>query len=344
MPHKQYVLGDVIPQAALCSLLGMVSFNDSEAAESDASKPAARLSQSELKKTQKLGTGAHQCRFTSARRSSAVGLIVGRMANKRLDSDSRNVAHSFDETLRADEQRRRLLEATRGISPEWVAFRFDRIASSFLPSLLMSPSIWLSNIAFGVGVLLARTDSIEYKTRGDALQGSSVLITFMLTFYFGYCYNRHYSQYAEAMKAADNVVAVCAKARMYLPSASDNERIWRFVNLAHVAGYVGLSTVCALCARSRSSRPQWVLLRPYSLRRYLSLQPSPSSSAIIDCTKASWLAPSPSQIPTKISSSTLPRPRVCWCHRTSSTCCALLTWTTQAAGRTRSASSGRCGS
>jgi len=174
--------------------------------------------------------------------------ICGRAQSVRIDSDAQSLASTFDEVYRLDEQRQKLLKATRGIEPVWIAFRFDKYWRTVLPRIMGSPTIWLAFAAYATFASIARVDLMDFSqeelTRSASdLTNNSVLITFLLTFYFGYCYNRHYQMYAQSTRCAESVIETTAKICIYLRSDEDIERVWRAVNLAHLSGYVGLATV-----------------------------------------------------------------------------------------------------
>jgi hypothetical protein len=171
--------------------------------------------------------------------------IACRQSTKRIDSDAQKIPRLFEDTIRVDEERARLLNQTRGMAPEWVAFHFHKYKDTALPTLVRSPTCWLSLMCYAGGCVIARTDQLGSDRDDGALDGPSVLITFLVAFYFGHCYNRYYSMYAEAMRCAECVCEASAKACLYLPREQDRECVWRYTNLAHVCGYVGLSAPTA---------------------------------------------------------------------------------------------------
>ena len=67
------------------------------------------------------------------------------------------------------------------------------------------------------------------------------MITFMIVFYVGYCYNRHNEQYFIARDCMATILNVCALARTTLKRPQDAVDLWRFLNLLHVAAYCGLT-------------------------------------------------------------------------------------------------------
>ena len=120
------------------------------------------------------------------------------------------------------------------------------IFSTVVPKLLIAPPTVLSVGSFAMAALLVRCEivhmaSSEYSD--SALDGSSVLISFLISFYLGYCYNRYYAIYWACMACRNHVIECCALARLYLYDQEDVWRIWRYANLAHVSAMIGLSPV-----------------------------------------------------------------------------------------------------
>ena len=62
-----------------------------------------------------------------------------------------------------------------------------------------------------------------------------------VVFFVGYCYDRHYQQYLEANRGRNALVDCCAMAGAYFNNEDEARRLWRYLNLAHVLAFVGLS-------------------------------------------------------------------------------------------------------
>jgi len=76
--------------------------------------------------------------------------------------------------------------------------------------------------------------------RDGAFSGASVLVTFMVVFYLGYCYNRHFEQYAALRDAMSTLVDVMINARVTLSDAQART-VYCYVNLLHATAYVGMT-------------------------------------------------------------------------------------------------------
>jgi len=157
-----------------------------------------------------------------------------------------DVAHGFADLERDDAARMRMLALSRDTDLVFGSEMFDPTAllSTVLPSLMVAPPTLLSVCSYAVGCSLARTGVLEF-ARDDfdtnALTGASVLVSFLIAFYLGYCYDRYYRIYSACMDCRNHVMECCALARLYLYDPSDVWRIWRYTNLAHVTAMIGLS-------------------------------------------------------------------------------------------------------
>jgi len=184
---------------------------------------------------------------------------------------------SFGALERADMRRMGMLALSRDSNLVFGHQIFSNprnIINTVIPSLVVAPPMLLAAAAFATGAVLARygvlddwaapsaaasmpgtngnngtaaATSTEHAFMRDydnsALTGASVLISFLISFYLGYCYNRYYTIYSQCMSCRNHVMECCALARLYLYDSERVWAIWRYVNLAHVAAMVGLSPV-----------------------------------------------------------------------------------------------------
>ena len=200
-------------------------------------------------------------------RTAAVGL-------HSLDLDTQTIPEGYQDTVAIDTQRKHLLQDARGHSPLSLCFRLDKLGRTVLPRVVAQPLVWLTFLTFGVVASLARTGvhAPEFDSN-VSLNQLGVLVTFVVVFYVGYCYNRHYSQYEGAMNIKNCIFDCLCIATAYLeqpppvPELTEEDfikrdgpvwerlpapavpledelplrRLWRYLNLAHVAGYCGLT-------------------------------------------------------------------------------------------------------
>ena len=66
-------------------------------------------------------------------------------------------------------------------------------------------------------------------------------MTFMVVFYVGYCHNRYQSQLEDVQMIMHSVVDTCMLCRVAFEDKREVLRIWRYLNMAHAAAYVGLA-------------------------------------------------------------------------------------------------------
>ena len=150
---------------------------------------------------------------------------------------------SFEMTIALDERRKALLELARWASPS-TSFRIAKLGNTVLPRVGSCLLTWITFGAYAVAATLIRTgnwDSASQDMDVVESQGMSTLVTFMIVFYVGYCYDRHYQQYLEANKGRNALVDCCAMAGAYMKRQEDADALWAYLNLAHVLAFVGLS-------------------------------------------------------------------------------------------------------
>jgi len=153
----------------------------------------------------------------------------------------------FDGIKETDVRRIKLLQNTRKIAPGWLMLEVRYIAHTALPRVVCSPTTWGSLVLYAIAATLRRMEIWTVTHNPAAVSGASLMMTFIIVFFLGYCYNRHYSQYFAAMKCCGSLIESCALARASMRPGYESRRavhqIYRFLNLAHVCGYVGLTPV-----------------------------------------------------------------------------------------------------
>ena len=201
-------------------------------------------------------------------RTAAVGL-------HSLDQDTQRIPAHYQDTVAIDTQRKHLLQDARGTSPLSLCFRLDKLKRTVLPRMVAQPLVWLTFATYGVVASLARSGVHAPDFDSNvSLNQVGVLVTFKVVFFVGYCYNRHYAQYESAMNIKNCIFDCLCIATSYLeqppPAPEVNEelfterdgpvwdvpgqtppvpledelplrRLWRYLNLAHVTGYCGLT-------------------------------------------------------------------------------------------------------
>lgn len=148
-----------------------------------------------------------------------------------LDWDSTYRA-TFQDTIELDQHRKTLLRYARLASLPTLFFRIDKLPHTVIPRILRSPLVYVVVSAYIAAAALARTGSWSFDYDANALSGAGLLISFMIVFYVGYCYNRHFQQYDVCTAAQGAVVSCCMLARANLPREEDRRLLWSCLNLA----------------------------------------------------------------------------------------------------------------
>jgi len=158
--------------------------------------------------------------------------------NDRRESEA---ADSHMEIREADKERLNLLSISRETSPVGTVYRLDMIRRTVLPKLLRQPVQWVviscyvaSAVASRLGVKLI-TNDVSFFANGGSM------VTFMIVFYIGYCYNRQQMYFNEAQRIMMSIQNSCAYARIVFQDKDEVHRLWRHLNLLHVAAYTGLA-------------------------------------------------------------------------------------------------------
>ena len=182
-----------------------------------------------------LSTGLAQAGFKKARQGQQVVRLHGSGAKAR--------AHSYAETKAADQRRKRLLFDARRISPIDTVLRVDKIGQTVLHHLFCHTVTWIVLLAYGSTAVLCRYGYYGGKTvfsdAAESFEGSDILITFMIVFYVGYCYNRYSAMFGDLELTMRSIINCCAVARVCFKDNASLYDLWRFLNLLHVTAYCG---------------------------------------------------------------------------------------------------------
>jgi hypothetical protein len=179
-----------------------------------------------------------QAMFSKARAASEV---------QRLHADGttagRGQASTWMDTQAADARRKALLFDARTLSPMDTTIRIDKLGQTVVVRLLRSPVTWAVFAVYGVTAFACRQDYWRFHDRmmGDSFDGSDTLITFMIVFYVGYCYNRYSAMFADLELTMRSIICCCSVARVSFKDSAAQYDLWRFLNLLHVTAYCGVT-------------------------------------------------------------------------------------------------------
>lgn len=187
--------------------------------------------------------GAHQ-------KLSSLARVHKRKNKAAFDADSRNVPVKYSDTVSEDKRRVNLLYLTRRSDPLGIVWDLRHIGFTALPRVLRSVNTVAVVSVYLTTAVTTRLGYWSYdssvNTADDdltALAGMELLVTFNLVFYFGYCYNRFWQMHELAVACKNALSGVCSLARGSQMTVSECQDIWRWLNLAHITGYVGLTHV-----------------------------------------------------------------------------------------------------
>jgi len=153
------------------------------------------------------------------------------------------IANSHALLCKDDNQRLELLDLSRTLTPVGTIVRIDKIPRSVLPKLLAQPTQWFILAVYITAAVLQRNGVDFGPIDGVNFEGAGQMVTFMIIFYVGYCYNRQQVYFDEAQQIMTSIQNACVLARTLFRDQEDVIRLWRHLNLFHVAAYTGLADI-----------------------------------------------------------------------------------------------------
>lgn len=157
------------------------------------------------------------------------------------------VPKTFADTMKLNAMRESVLQDARRLSPISAVMHASKLRISIVPRLFSYQIVWVVLVVYVACATFARSGLADGgNVFGDmeeqigAFDGASVLVTFMVVFYLGYCYSRHFEQYAALRDAMSTVIDIMLNARICL-KAEDTRRAYCYLNLMHATAYVGMT-------------------------------------------------------------------------------------------------------
>lgn len=148
---------------------------------------------------------------------------------------------SYAGTNAKDKVRKSLLRDARRLSPIEMVMRIDKFGQTALWPLATSPALWLVVGCFSATAVGARLGHLNFPDLVGGTFESGSLITFMIVFYVGYCYNRYSSMFADLEIVMHSIIQCCFVARVAFKDQAALYDLWRFLNLLHVTAYCGVT-------------------------------------------------------------------------------------------------------
>ena len=168
-------------------------------------------------------------------------------------STAERVPKTYRDTMKINGVREAVLNDARRLSPISAVLHANKLKNSIVPRLFSYVIVWIVvGIYAGCATLARLRDRYGEFFGGDpfgdagmregAYEGASVLVTFMVVFYLGYCYSRYFEQYAALRDAMATIVNVMLTARVCLPT-DYCKMTYMYLNLLHATAYVGMTPV-----------------------------------------------------------------------------------------------------
>ena len=151
---------------------------------------------------------------------------------------------THDELREMDQRRKKLLALARDTSAIDTLLKLGQLGRTVLPRLAMKPLIYVFLVIFGVGAVLTKfgimseTDVAEAEDIDDT---GGTMVTFIIVFYVGYCYNRSNQQFDDVQLIMHSINDACLSARVSFGDPDEVHRLWRYLNLLHASAYCGLT-------------------------------------------------------------------------------------------------------
>ena len=145
------------------------------------------------------------------------------------------VPSTYSELMRKNDEREALLDDARRYSPLTSVFHLQKLPQTVLWRMLCFPMTWTLFVVYLTVALLTRYGVLSLGSHMDlmteAFSGADVLVTFMVVFYLGYCYTRHFEIYNMATAAKSTIVNLCGASRACLPITA-RRKLFMHLNLS----------------------------------------------------------------------------------------------------------------
>ena len=156
---------------------------------------------------------------------------------KKIDEEP-----SLEELHDMDKRRKRVLAMSRQLSPidsvAWVSL----LRHTAIPRIHRRYATWAVYLGFLFFATLSRSGVWSVSDFDpDIVEGGTTVVTFMITFYVSYCYNRYATQFADTELLMRSIINACKYARVYFSDPDEVHRLWRYLNLQHCIAYCGLT-------------------------------------------------------------------------------------------------------
>jgi len=155
--------------------------------------------------------------------------------------DGEDGPETFEELMKQDLKKKRLLGLARSLSPMNTALKISLFPRTVIPRLFQRQLTWVV-LGTWIGTsACARMGITEGDIDTGVFDGAGTMVTFMIIFYVGYCYTRYTDQFTDVQTIMRSVISATAQARACFGDDAEVEILYRYLNMLHVAAYCGLS-------------------------------------------------------------------------------------------------------
>ena len=160
--------------------------------------------------------------------------------------DAQWVPQSYAELMETNDMRERLLDDARKYSPISSVFHLNKIPQTVVWRMMTFPLVWIIVSVYLSLALLTRNAIIHLGEWADfselTYDGADMLITFMVVFYLGYCYDRHFEIYHLCTQSKSTIANLCSAGRVCLPETA-RRKLFVHLNLMHASAYCALTPI-----------------------------------------------------------------------------------------------------
>lgn len=145
-----------------------------------------------------------------ATKNAAVSIVDARDTDRVFGY---KVPRNYRETQQLDSLRKSLLNDARRLGSIDTVFRLDKLSQTVLMRLPLHPITYVVLSMHAASAALTRYEYLQPIESSDIFDGAGVLVTFMIVFYVGYCYNRFEAMFGQVKLAIRCVFNCCLMAR-----------------------------------------------------------------------------------------------------------------------------------
>jgi len=167
-----------------------------------------------------------------------------RTSIKHLTASFDDLEFGYQELIDIETERREILRILKSAQHDSRKILFDYLDGTVFPAVMLSFNMWLN---FGIFILirvciqneLTRVTSFPVIS-ATYLSSLGGFVSFFIIFLNNQAYTRFMNQYDLCMKIEGRIFDMCLLSRGLLPT-HESWRLIRYVNLAHIFAYIGLS-------------------------------------------------------------------------------------------------------